>query len=639
MKKYLLFLFAFSVFASCNTSNNPEKQTKNKTNQVVYPSDNPAERLVYENRRFKDPTTGRVPNDMRRKEMMFAKTLPVSTKLTKANWIHRGPYNVGGRTRAIAFDVQDENIILAGGTSGGMFRSTDGGQSWTMTTDPGQLHNVTCVAQDTRVGKEDTWYFGSGENRGGWLGDVSFLGNGIYKSTDGGLSWDSLSITTSNTPQSWDNDFDFVWNIVTDPSNDSMDVVYAAVHGDIYKSSDGGISWDKKLGGNNSSYYQYTSVEITSNGVVYAAISSNCVNKGIWRSPDGETWTKIIDGNFPAVYDRIALDVNPNNEDEVYCIAANTTGSGQFTNVFFGGTTWTSLWKYNYLSGDGSGPGALWTDLSANIPANQATTFDNFNAQGGYDLVIGVGVFMTEAIKDAAVQFPGTKFLLIDVPVEGFPNISSAIFASQEISFLAGALSALVDRDQSIQLPIRHNGILSIVGGLKIHSVDIYMAGFFQGARYINPDIEVLYGYTGVLGNPVVGKQLALSQHSKGSDIIYQLAGDTGLGVIEASKEANFLSVSSNSDQDSLVLDHVLTSTNKLFNVAVFSTIEETLRDNFPAGLVLYNLENGGLDISRLNKKVPQYISYRLGQIKEDIIDGNIRVGMEIPVWAKHQNQ
>ena len=260
-------------------------------------------------------------------------------------------------------------------------------------------------------------------------------------------------------------------------------------------------------------------------------------------------------------------------------------------------------------------------------------------ARGGYDLVIGVGVFMTEAIKDAAVQFPGTKFLLIDVPVEGFPNISSAIFASQEISFLAGALSALVDRDQSIQLPIRHNGILSIVGGLKIPSVDIYMAGFFQGARYINPDIEVLYGYTGVLGNPVVGKQLALSQHSKGSDIIYQLAGDTGLGVIEASKEANFLSVSSNSDQDSLVLDHVLTSTNKLFNVAVFRTIEETLRDNFPAGLVLYNLENGGLDISRLHKKVPQYISYRLDQIKEDIIDGNIRVGMEIPVWAKHQNQ
>ena len=390
MKKYLLFLFAVSIFVSCNTYDKSNETTEKTIKKVVYPSDNPAERVVWEQIRFKDPSTGKVPNDMRRKEMMFAKTLPISTKLTKSDWVHRGPYNVGGRTRALALDVQDENIILAGGTSGGMFRSTDAGQSWTMTTDPAQLHNVTCVAQDTRVGNENTWYFGSGENRGGWLGDVSFLGNGIYKSTDGGLSWDSLSITTSNTPQSWDNDFDFVWNIVTDPSNDSLDVVYAAVHGDIYKSSDGGMTWDKKLGGNNSGYYQYTSVEITSTGVVYAAISSNCVNKGIWRSPDGETWTKIIDGNFPTVYDRIELGINPNNEDEVYCIAASTTGFGQFTNVFFGGSTWNSLWKYNYLSGDGSGTGAQWTDLSSNLPANQATSFDNFNCQSSYDLMIKV---------------------------------------------------------------------------------------------------------------------------------------------------------------------------------------------------------------------------------------------------------
>ena len=106
------------------------------------------------------------------------------------------------------------------------------------------------------------------------------------------------SITTSNTPQSWDHDFDFVWNIVTDPSNDTLDVVYAATHGDIYKSIDGGVTWDKKLGGINSSYYQYTNVAITTNGVVYASISSNCINKGIWRSPDGENWTKIIDANY-----------------------------------------------------------------------------------------------------------------------------------------------------------------------------------------------------------------------------------------------------------------------------------------------------------------------------------------------------
>ena len=384
--RFFFLLFVFVFFNSCNY----DSSNKHNNTSGLYPSDNPAERVIWEQIRFRDPISGVIPHDIRRKEMMFAKTLPCNMNFAKNPWIHRGPYNVGGRTRALALDVRDENVILAGGTTGGMFRSNDGGSSWVMTTDPGQLHNVTCIAQDTRIGHEDTWYFGSGENRGGWLGDVSFLGNGIYKSIDGGLSWDSLSITTSNTPQTWDNDFDFIWNIVTDPSNDTLDVVYAATHGDIYKSIDGGQSWDKKLGGINSSYYQYTSVEVTSNGLVYAAISSNCVNKGIWRSSDGEIWTKIIDGNFPNVYDRIAIGINPSNENEVYFLAASTDGSGQFTNVFFGGSTWTSLFKNTYLNGDGSGSGRDWLELSSNIPANQATSFDNFNSQSSYNLMIKV---------------------------------------------------------------------------------------------------------------------------------------------------------------------------------------------------------------------------------------------------------
>ena len=154
MKNILFSLVMITLIVSCNQFESSNKKTTKITKKVIYPSDNPAERLVYENRRYKDPNTGRVPSDMRRKELMFVQTLPVSEKFSKSNWSHRGPYNVGGRTRAIALDVQNENIILAGGTSGGMFRSIDGGQNWDMTTDPGQLHNVTCLAQDTRLGHE-----------------------------------------------------------------------------------------------------------------------------------------------------------------------------------------------------------------------------------------------------------------------------------------------------------------------------------------------------------------------------------------------------------------------------------------------------------------------------------------------------
>jgi len=352
-----------------------------KEKQVVFASDNPAERVVWERIRLADPVTGEIPNNIRQKEMIFAKTLPKSSAISKSNWIHRGPYNVGGRTRALAMDIQDENILFAGGASGGMFRSTDGGLSWGMTTNPNQLHNVTCIAQDTRTGHENNWYFGSGELTGSSAsgGEAYYQGNGIYKSIDGGLSWDSLAFTATNT-NGFDSDFDFIWNIRIDPSNDSLDVVYAAVYSAIYRSENGGDSWVKVLGG-GSSYY--TNVEVTSAGVVYATLSSDGTDKGIWRSVDGINWTNITDSLFSPVYGRIAIGLNPNDLDEVYFLAAETDGYGQHTDIFFNGETWTSLWKYNANT-------TVWNDLSLNIPANQNSSFDNFNAQGGYDLLVKV---------------------------------------------------------------------------------------------------------------------------------------------------------------------------------------------------------------------------------------------------------
>ena len=391
MIKILPFLISLLLI---NSENDPVSKS------VFFASDNPAERVVWEQMRLADPNTGEIPKNIRKKEMAFAKTLPKSSSISKANWVHRGPYNVGGRTRALAIDILDENVLLAGGASGGMFRSTDGGLSWSMTTDPNQLHNVTCVSQDKRDGKENIWYFGSGELSGSSAsaGGAYYGGNGIYKSVDGGLSWDSLEVTATNT-NSFDSNFDFIWNIATDPSNDSLDVVYAATYGCIYKSEDGGENWSKKLGGNS----YYTNVEVSSEGVVYAALSTDHtanIDQGIWRSMDGNTWTNITDSLFPFRYKRIAIGINPSNEDEVYFLAAETCIRlsddpnyvgvdsivecyGQHTDVFFGRETCTSLWKYD--ASDSS-----WIDLSLNIPTNQATSFDNFNAQGGYDLLVKV---------------------------------------------------------------------------------------------------------------------------------------------------------------------------------------------------------------------------------------------------------
>jgi photosystem II stability/assembly factor-like uncharacterized protein len=377
----ILSIFLFTILISC---------TESKNSTIYYASDNPIERAQFEKNRIVDPITGEVPQNIRKKERMFAQTLPKAKSFSKNSWQSRGPYNVGGRTRALCFDVLDENTILAGGASGGMFRSTDGGQSWNMTTNPNQEHKISCLTQDRRDGKENVWYFATGENRGSYLGDISIYGNGVFKSIDGGLSWDSLPITTTNTPTLLDGDFDFTFSIKTDESNDTLDVVYVATRGDIYRTEDGGSLWNKELGGPNNSYYQYTDVEVTTTGVVYATLSSENTQKGIWRSSDGQTWKNITDSLFAPNYSRVEIGIDPSNENIVYFIAAETNNFGQYSETFFNGSTWTSLWKYEYVSGDGSGSGGIWTDLSVNIPAGNTSSFDNFNAQGSYDLLVSV---------------------------------------------------------------------------------------------------------------------------------------------------------------------------------------------------------------------------------------------------------
>src|SRR5258705_10921165 len=131
-------------------------------------------RWKYEADMIKDPTTGEALFGLRDQENDLATTIPqrnsssqVARLTTQNNYIPAGPNNNGGRTRAIAYDIRyngtTNKILLAGGISGGIFRSTDGGANWTRVTPANEVHNVACLAQDPRPGSQDTWYAGGGE--------------------------------------------------------------------------------------------------------------------------------------------------------------------------------------------------------------------------------------------------------------------------------------------------------------------------------------------------------------------------------------------------------------------------------------------------------------------------------------------
>ncbi|MEO8169082.1 MAG: hypothetical protein ABI623_12595, partial [bacterium] len=203
-----------------------------------------------------------------------------------------------------------------------------------------------------------------------------YRGDGIYKSTNNGDSWTLLPSTISGTPQTTDN-FDFIWDVATNPANLVQDEVFAATWNGIYRSTNGGTSWllaqpsDSSLVNTSAAS---TDVAVTSTGVVYAR-TKNVGAQNIWRSPDGVTWTNIAPASFPTVAGRIVFGLAQSNPNIVYVFieSANTTPA----------SSGHQLWKYTYLSGNGSGAGGTWENRGGNLPSG-------FSTQTGYDELVQV---------------------------------------------------------------------------------------------------------------------------------------------------------------------------------------------------------------------------------------------------------
>ena len=372
-------------------------------NQAVMSGDDYSigDRFKWMTMRLRDISTGEIPHNIRAKELSFASTLPGSindfkfsrNKQLSNNWTERGPINVGGRTRALAIDIKNTNRIIAGGVSGGMWLSNDDGKTWQRTTALNQLSSVSCVIQDKRAGKENTWYYGTGEF---WGNSADISGNGIFKSTDNGLTWNVLSSTTSGSSVVWDNTFDYVWNIAVNNSNTTQDEVLAATcAGTIMRSTDGGTSWNAVLGGYGNDKSYFTDIAVTSNGIYYATLSQRAYDakgsttRGIYRSVDGVKWVNISPQFIPEKYNRIVIGISPSDENQVYFLG-ETPYSGIMTRSIQGDTLWHSFWKYTYVSGDGTGAGAVWEDRSLNLPKPLENIRGQINSQGSYDLVIKV---------------------------------------------------------------------------------------------------------------------------------------------------------------------------------------------------------------------------------------------------------
>ncbi|MCH8839018.1 MAG: hypothetical protein IIA60_14695, partial [Candidatus Marinimicrobia bacterium] len=142
----------------------PDRRKIVSTSSRKSPAKAKRARLEYFQRMLRDPATGQIPRGIRRGELEFAARLKGLAKAqgsagldTLFTWKEAGPTDVGGRTRALAIDVTNSQVVIVGGVSGGLWKSSDGGVTWVLKSDPNQVLSITSIAQDTRTGSTDTW--------------------------------------------------------------------------------------------------------------------------------------------------------------------------------------------------------------------------------------------------------------------------------------------------------------------------------------------------------------------------------------------------------------------------------------------------------------------------------------------------
>ncbi len=237
----------------------------------------------------------------------------------------------------------------------------------------------------------------------------------------------------------------------------------------------------------------------------------------------------------------------------------------------------------------------------------------------GYDLIIGIGFENSPYIETLAKEFPERHFAIIDTVIEG-SNIAAVVYREQEGDFLMGVLAGLLTKSKQV----------GFIGGMDIPVIRRIESGFKQGVAYQDDSVEVVSELAGTFTEPDVGKKLALAQYEAGVDIIYNAAGRTGLGIIEAAKEQNQLTIGTSGDQRYLAPGNVAGNRPKRVDTAVLTLIQEVKDDQFTAGTRSLGLKEEGLSLGPFDEKiVTAAMLERLNALKQKIIAGEITVKVD----------
>ena len=262
--------------------------------------------------------------------------------------------------------------------------------------------------------------------------------------------------------------------------------------------------------------------------------------------------------------------------------------------------------------------GAKLSTIESEAPSDYVN--DVTTAAQNSTLTMVAGVQWQDPLKQVADKFPDKKFTGIDVSYDPpLPNVQTDLFESQQGSYLAGIAAAAASKTHQI----------GFVGAVKLPVLEQFLAGYEAGAISYDPSVKIDVAWTGSFTDQDGGKTAALAQYSQGADVVYQVAGNSGLGVIAAAQQVHKFVIGVDQDQHHLAPAEVLTSVVKRVDVAAEDNVKAIADGTWKPGVVEFDLADGGVALApfyNLSSAVPAAAQTAISKAKVGIINGTIKI-------------
>ena len=260
-------------------------------------------------------------------------------------------------------------------------------------------------------------------------------------------------------------------------------------------------------------------------------------------------------------------------------------------------------------------------------------------SEGNWDIIIAGTWQLQEYLEKLAPKNPKTKYITYDTSVDyskpGLDNVYSILYKQNEGSFLVGALAAMMT---SSKMPLANpQKVIGFLGGMDIPVINDFKVGYEQGAKYIDPAVKVLVSYAGSFNDEAKGKELVLAQYDQGADIAYNVAGQTGLGLLDAAKEKKRYAIGVDSDQYLMFKDsdpekasYIVVSMMKNVDFSLFRAIKGTIDGTVKYGSAeALGIKEGGVGVAdneNFRKLVPADMRKKIKDLEQKVVSGQISI-------------